>query len=67
MRLQCFEQFVYPKERENITDASAVSVIVTIQKSAATYARFEVNQPFILRCGSSSSQSVQACDVKYIP
>ena len=52
---------------ENITDASVLSVIVTIQKSAATYARFEVNQPFILRCGSSSSQSAQTCDVRYIP
>ena len=52
---------------ENITDTSAIAVTVTIQKSAATYARFEVNQNFILRCMNTSSQSAQTCDIRYIP
>ncbi len=52
---------------ENITDGSAIAVTVTIQKSASTYARFEVNQNFILRCANSSSQSAQTCNIRYIP
>ena len=52
---------------ENITDGGALAMTVTILKSASTYARFEVNQNFILRCANSSSQSAQTCDIRYIP
>ena len=52
---------------ENLTDASDLSLIVTLQRDNATYARFEVDQPFILRCANASAPAAQACDVKYIP
>ena len=52
---------------ENLTDASAVAVTVILQKDDATYARFEVDQNFILRCANTSAQGAQTCDIRYIP
>jgi hypothetical protein len=52
---------------ENITDGSSLKLIVTILKSDSTSARFEVNQPFTIRCVGGASGTAQNCAVKYIP
>ena len=52
---------------ENLTAGGAMAVIVTLWKDQSTYARFEVDENFVLRCTNSSSQSAQSCDVRFLP
>ena len=52
---------------ENLTDASSLKLIVTLLKSDNTSARFEVNQPFTIRCVGTGSQALQTCNLFYIP
>lgn len=52
----------------NITnETGAFSVTITIYKSAATAARFEVNEDFIVRCTNDSSATAQQCNIYFVP
>ena len=51
----------------NLTDAASITLTVTIRKSDSTYARFNVNENFILRCTGTGSATAQACNVYFIP
>lgn len=44
-----------------------LKIKVTLYKDGVTYARFEVNQQFVLQATNNSSQTAQTCNVKYIP
>lgn len=52
---------------ENLTDAGNLKLIVTMEKSDSTSARFEVGQPFTIRATGGQSGSAQACSLYYIP
>lgn len=52
---------------ENLTDASSITLTVTIHKSTGTTARFDVDQNFILRCTDTGSDTAQACDIYFVP
>ena len=55
---------------ENLTNETSITLVIEIDKSDATSARFEKNVDFIVRCTASSggsSPGAQACTAYYIP